>query len=328
MNINIFLIILIFNLLFLTYFDIIAKRLNIFSSTVYAKKEISRKIPLIGGLYILINVNLIYFMVYNFSLNINEYNNLFHILIISNLYFIIGYFDDKLNLSPSPKAFVFIIITLVALYNHNYLILEKLKFSFISDDINLDIFSKFFSLFCVFVFLNALNMFDGINGHSGTYIIFVMLVFYGYTGDYIYLIINLSMIIFLIFNLKNKFFIGNSGIFFLGVLISFNFINLYNQGSIIYADEIAIIMFLPGLDLIRLFFVRIFNKKNPFSRDHNHWHHIVSKKFGNNKTLMISSIIFSLPFIVLKLINISNFYIILIASVIYFTVIKVCKKNN
>ena len=328
MNINIFLIILIFNLLFFEYFDIIAKKLNIFSLTVYAKKEINRKIPLIGGLYILININLIYFMVNNFTSNINEYNNLFFILIISNLYFLVGYLDDKLNLSPSSKLYLFIIITFIVLYNYDFLIIEKLKFSFISEHINLRILSIYFSLFCIFVFLNALNMFDGINGHSGIYIIFVMLVFYSYTSDFIYLIFNFLIIIFLILNLKNKFFIGNSGIFFLGVLISFNFINLYNQGLIIYADEIAIIMFLPGLDLIRLFFVRISNKKNPFSRDHNHWHHIVSKKFGNYKTLIISSVMFSLPFIISKVINISNFYIIFISSLIYFMAIKFCKKNN
>ena len=42
-------------------------------------------------------------------------------------------------------------------------------------------------------------------------------------------------------------------------------------------EEIFIILSLPGLDMFRLFLVRIFYGKNPFSPDRNHIHHLIEK---------------------------------------------------
>ena len=35
------------------------------------------------------------------------------------------------------------------------------------------------------------------------------------------------------------------------------FIKIYNNTSSLYSDKILLIMFLPGIDMIRLFFIRI-----------------------------------------------------------------------
>ena len=37
----------------------------------------------------------------------------------------------------------------------------------------------------------------------------------------------------------------------------------------------------PGIDMLRLFMTRIYNKKNPFKGDLNHLHHLLKNKFNN-----------------------------------------------
>ena len=63
-----------------------------------------------------------------------------------------------------------------------------------------------------------------------------------------------------------------------------------------YSDKILLIMFLPGIDMIRLFFIRIKNKKNPFSPDRNHLHHKLLEKFGYKYTIFITCSFMVLPY--------------------------------
>ena len=44
--------------------------------------------------------------------------------------------------------------------------------------------------------------------------------------------------------------------------------------------EIFIILSFPGLDMFRLFMIRIFKGKNPFNPDRNHIHHLIQKRFN------------------------------------------------
>ena len=62
-------------------------------------------------------------------------------------------------------------------------------------------------------------------------------------------------------------------------------------------------MLIPGLDLIRLFLLRIFNKKNPLNSDRNHLHHILIAKYSLEKTILIILFLISFP-IILDYLNI------------------------
>ena len=66
-------------------------------------------------------------------------------------------------------------------------------------------------------------------------------------------------------NFKNMLFLGDSGIYLLGVILSISLIYEHNmKASIVYADEIFFLLLLPGLDLVRLTLTRVLNSKNPF----------------------------------------------------------------
>ena len=312
------------NFLFFYFFQKISEKLKIYSFSTFKDGQINKKTPLIGGFYILLNFNAYFFL--DFVLpHINSNYDIIAILLLSNIFFILGYIDDRINLGPYTKLFLFLFLSIFLLNFFEYLLITELKFSFLKTIIKLNQYSLIFTIFSIFVFINAFNMFDGINGHSGIYAIFVFIVFFMISKNIIFIFFLIPFLIFLFLNLNDQFFIGNSGIFFLGLFISLIMISFYNNEYIIYSDDIFLIMFLPGIDLIRLFFIRVINKKNPFDRDLNHWHHILSNKFGNKRTLLISALFISLPFTISILNILSNILIILLSLFIYIYIILFCK---
>ena len=66
-------------------------------------------------------------------------------------------------------------------------------------------------------------------------------------------------------------------------------------------------MLIPGFDLIRLFLIRIFNKKNPLNSDRNHLHHILIARYSLEKTILIILSLISFP-IILDYLNINIIY--------------------
>ena len=327
MSIKIVIFLLLFTILFFSFFEFIASKLKIYSKTVYTNKEIQKKTPLIGGFFILLGFNLI--LLTGDELTSTSYKlEYLIILLLSNFFFIVGFIDDKINLSPYWKILIFIFLGYLIFNNFEYLLIKEIKFSFTNRTIFLGKYSIIFTLFSIFVFINALNMFDGINGHTGCYVFFVNSVLFFISKEIIFIYFLFLIFVFFYFNIKNKFFIGNSGIFFIGTFISLTFILFYNNDLILFSDDIFLIMLVPGIDLIRLFFIRILNKKNPFIRDHNHWHHIISNKFENNVTLIISTLIFSLPFFLSNFLNIDNLYVVIISLILYSLVIYLGKKKS
>ena len=107
-------------------------------------------------------------------------------------------------------------------------------------------------------------------------------------------------LIFFYFNIKNKVFIGNGGVIFLTFIICFNITKIFNDKIILYCEEILLIMFLPGIDMLRVFFKRIISKKNPFKADKIHFHHILLTKYNLFTVLLITTSLSTLPFFLYK----------------------------
>ena len=78
-------------------------------------------------------------------------------------------------------------------------------------------------------------------------------------------------------------------------------------------------MFLPGVDMLRLFFERIANKRNPFKADMFHLHHLMMKKFSAKFIFLIN--IFFYLFLLLFMNYISNIYFIVLFIISYFLLI-------
>ena len=135
-----------------------------------------------------------------------------------------------------------------------------------------------------------MNMSDGINclliSFSVISLLLINLVFLKSNLDYISMSILSSLLVMIYFNYKNKNFLGNTGAnllaaYFIYTLISGNY---YNSIDVFMVISVFLIM---GIDMVRLIFLRLLNKKNPFDRDLNHFHHILLKRFNIELTIFI-----------------------------------------
>lgn len=165
--------------------------------------------------------------------------------------------------------------------------------------------------------MNAFNMFDGINLQSSSYALFIFFNFLIFFSDSLIIkILIITLIFFIYLNLKNRSFLGDSGSLLLAFIISYFFVKFYNISYIKYADNVALYMIVPGLDLIRLFILRILKKRNPLSSDRMHIHHLLNKKYTQTKTLIIIFLLVCFP-IILDYLGLNNIFTIFITITTY-----------
>ena len=288
-------VLIIINILILYSFKHISGKFKIEDKSDGIRKFQKDPVSLLGGTLILLNILLIVFLDYILKKNIffdsffETNRELFAFLAGIVTFYFIGLFDDKYRLSANYKLFISTFFILLFILIDDNLEILVLKFSFLDHEIELKSFSIFFTVLCFLLFINALNMFDGINCQVGFYSILIFGIFFFKNILPVFcLILIISLLFFLILNFKGKLFLGESGILILAFIISYIFVKTSDiQNNIFFADEIFIIMALPGIDMFRLFIIRIYNGKNPFSPDMNHIHHLIQKHYSNNKTFII-----------------------------------------
>lgn len=293
-------IILFVNILFCIFFNKIQKKLNIFDKPDTKRKFHTKVISSAGGVLFFLCI-FIYFII-NFlgldqnSLSLRE-NFSLSIVIIS--FFVIGVYDDKFSLDVYPRLFLSFIFILSFLLLNGDFILRELTFSFSNSNIDLKNFSILFTILCSLLFINACNMFDGVDLQFGLYVLLLSALFY--TKNILpnlQVIVIICCISFLYFNYNKKLFIGNNGTLIIGLLFSLIFIKFYNSSSYyFYADEIFLYMAIPGFDLIRVSFLRLLKGKNMFSSDRNHLHHLLLKIYTPTKSILITQCLIIIPVI-------------------------------
>ena len=312
-----------FNLIIFLKFEIISKNFIFFDKPDGKLKKHSKPTSLIGGLIILINIYLIVFFLKLLNLdNFFDDKFVYFIITLTTFFFLIGFFDDLKNLSPNKKLFWIILSIAFTLNIFPEIRLNHIKISFLQSYIHFE-YSFIFLIFCFALLSNALNMFDGINLQLILFTIFLFLIFILKGFVPIFFSLLLICLTFLsVLNYQNKVFLGDGGSYLLSSIIGSLFIYQYNNfKNFFYGDEIFIILLIPAIDMLRLFVVRIIDKKNPFKGDLNHLHHIVNGYTKNSKlTLYINVCLFILPTLLL-LINFQTYYILLISVVVYFFII-------
>ena len=285
-----------------------------------------------GGFVILVNLYLVSFLINLFNLDYLIFKNHFitTILILGTLFYLIGILDDLKNLDPNLKLFLIIISIGFSAYLFPELNLKLIKISFLDKNFYFNNFSFFFTLLSFALLLNALNMFDGINLQLilFTSFIYLLFIFKGFLPIFfILLLIPMSVLAFL--NLRNKIFLGDSGAYVIGAIIGSTFIYQYKYfENFLYGDEIFLILFIPAIDMLRLFTKRLIQKKNPFKGDLNHLHHIVNNYTNENgKTIFLTLILCILPTIFI-IFNVNTIIIVIINLLFYLSLIFYLEYKN
>jgi UDP-GlcNAc:undecaprenyl-phosphate GlcNAc-1-phosphate transferase len=181
--------------------------------------------------------------------------------------------------------------------------------------------------------INAFNMCDGINGlaHSISILwLIILIVFFDLkiTFYFITLIIFLSFIL----NYQGKYFLGNSGSLFISSFIGLLTIYLYNFNlntkNLLGVEKIILIFLIPGLDMLRLFILRLSNKKSPFLGDLGHFHHLLISNFNLHKAITYYLLLILWPFIFLELYKIKYSFIFLFQAIIFYFLVFFFKKRK
>lgn len=314
---------LILLLLFKIHYIRLANLLNLYDIPDFKRKIHHKKVPLVGGplVYIFFLFVVFFDILYLDKINTNllfEKNGEFLIFLsFSSIFFLIGIYDDKFNLKADKKLFLYFFVICFFLTVNNNLLIKDLKFSFLNEIFFLNKFSFVFTALAILLFLNSLNMFDGINLQSALYVLFFFFIlFFKFNYNFIFLLLIIFLFFFLLLNNKNKLFMGESGINFLGFILSYFTILAYNKKIINFADEIFLIMCIPGFDLLRLSISRLYHGKHPFSADKNHIHHNLLKKFDPRTVAFVIFFIITFPYILFLIFN-SVLLSILLSFIIY-----------
>jgi UDP-GlcNAc:undecaprenyl-phosphate GlcNAc-1-phosphate transferase len=127
----------------------------------------------------------------------------------------------------------------------------------------------------------------------------------------------------------NKLFLGDGGIFLMGIIVSISLILEHNvQKNILYVDEIFFLLLLPGVDLIRLTIVRVFKGRNAFFGDRNHIHHLLIDKFSIFYTNLILIIISLIPIIMFLFLELNFFIVFFIFLILYIFIISMLRTHG
>ena len=301
-NLILFLIVsLIINFSVANYSWQISKILGLIDKPDSSRKHHKKVTPLIASLsivFFLIFI-LIYDLIENFIINKD-----FIIIFVSSItVFAVGVLDDRIDLSPLIKIILLSIISYLSIILSENLTVTKFYISTYDTFFNLEYFSIFFTILCILTLINSFNLIDGINGLSiGVMIIWFLsyLVLYNYQLEFftndnfriLLLIIIINLFIIFVYNIRNTYFLGDSGTLFLSYLFGMLIIKATNENyavgvsTFISAEQLIILFFIPFVDMVRVMLSRIKNKKNPFYGDRNHLHHYILN-YTNNKNLTI-----------------------------------------
>ncbi len=216
--------------------------------------------------------------------------------------FIMGIFDDMLDLRASLKFLIQIAIALLISY-----------FGFRISSLNgvfgineMPVWAQYtFSVFLITGLINAFNLIDGIDGLAGGLAFINALVL----GSILYFQENMlfallaftfagALLGFLFFNFNPaKIFMGDTGSLVIGFLMAVLGIIVIRGGNEATVSAVATggsitivvvgILLLPVYDTLRVFSERILKKSSPFKPDRTHVHHLLIETGARHKKASI-----------------------------------------
>lgn len=240
-------------------------------------------VPMTGGLAIAAGW-LVSFLVYQqFTTNNNTGR---YILIGSMLMLIIGIINDRRNVPWRTRLIAQIIVALIIIELTGLRIHHVLGFDLTS----VRGISLGFTVLAIIGLTNAFNLIDGIDGLTGSITLITIANIFAFSTQIIplaesaqFFLIAGSIFPYLYLNVlgspKNKVFLGDSGSYMLGFMISISLIN-FAQGSLptLSTSSVLWCAALPILDTIGVMLYRLRKGRSPFQPDRLHLHHVLLEK--------------------------------------------------
>jgi UDP-N-acetylmuramyl pentapeptide phosphotransferase/UDP-N-acetylglucosamine-1-phosphate transferase len=169
------------------------------------------------------------------------------------------------------------------------------------------------SMFTIIVITNSFNLIDGVDGLAGSLGVLTTLVFgtyFYFAGELIYAVMAFSLagstIAFLIYNTSPaKIFMGDTGSLLLGLInaiLVIKFINIAGSENAKFQIEASpaigmSILMIPLFDTLRVFTLRILDRRSPFSPDRTHVHHFLLDIGFTHRQITLTCVLINILFI-------------------------------
>ncbi len=273
------------------------------------------------------------------TINFKDASEFQYFIAASMVIFFLGLKDDILVLSPIKKFIGQVLAAFLIIYYGRIQIRSMHGFFGIHE--LPEMFSLLISYFSVIVIINSFNLIDGVDGLAGTLGLMSSALFGVYfmsAGMEPYYVLAFSLcgtlLAFLIFNFQPaKIFMGDTGSLLIGVVNAILVLKFIDPGEgpesvnpIISSPAIGFtILMIPLLDTLRVFAIRIFKRRSPFSPDRNHIHHLLLDRGLSHRTITLLLLAVNASMVVFVYMARSLGCTILILSVIalFFTFIAI-----
>ncbi len=259
-----------------------------------------------GGIATILSLS-IFFSIYYLIFSKILYDYIF----LSYSMFFIGFLDDlKINIKPFKRLLMMIIILFILIFFLPIKIFN-IDIPFLSSLLNNNFFSTIFALICFLFIINGANLIDGFNGLLAINLIIINIVL-TYINinqanlEFSFLIVGqiITLLTFLLFNFpRPKIFLGDSGAYLMGSLVSLNVIITNNLNPDISSFFYCTLLFYLFFEVFFSFFRKLSQKKSPIHPDQKHLHMLsfykISSIYGKDKGNFINSLIINIIYFVL-----------------------------
>ena len=249
-----------------------------------------------GGIGIFLSVFIISLYFYFQGIELFDYS----LFIPFGIMFIVGVYDDLYNADFKLKFLLQIIVAKI-LIDQGFIISNYHGLFGLYEVPR--ILAQLSTVFVFLVIVNSINFIDGIDGLAITQVIKTILLveFFSQSTDLsvlsLMLISSIIPLYYFNFKKKTKVFLGDGGSLLLGTVASvyiFYVLGIdftFKTGFYINKTLFSILVILyPIIDLLRVFLIRIKNKRSPFEPDMNHLHHLLIQKFHKNTSVLIITV--------------------------------------
>ncbi len=277
-----------------------------FTGDVHQKFFDEKKIPLIGGIFVLVMLLRFYF-VQNYFIN----------LIFLSI-FLIGFFSDsKVLSSPRFRLYLQLLITTIFVFYFKIEVTPT-KLDFFDNLLQNHYLSYSLTIFCFMILINGSNFIDGLNGLLLGYVLIIFfvltknnLILFSGLGELEIYYLFYSLILIIILNYFNFLYLGDSGAYLLGFFTGYILITIYNSPTIVSPYYIILLLWYPCFENLFSLLRKILNSKSPVKPDNRHLHQLIFLFLKNtlkSKNTLILNVVSGLA------INFYSLIIFLIAS--------------
>jgi len=274
-----------------------------------ARKLHSRPIASLGGIGIFSG----FFLASLLGISVKAFPEFQYFFAAATIVFFVGINDDMVALTAMRKIIGQVLAAAILIHlgdirissMHGLFGIQELP----------EAVSLAFTYMTIIVVINAYNLIDGIDGLAGTLGMLTTSVFgaYFFLADMPgYAVMSFAMtgslLAFLIFNYNPaKIFMGDTGSLLLGLInaiLVIKFITVADSTHVILPMESAVavgfsILMVPLADTVRVFSIRIFQGRSPFSPDRRHIHHLLLDRGLNHKYITLCCLLLNMFFIAL-----------------------------